>query len=286
MDIAPIALDISHHNDVANGGFNAMREFGVRGIIHKATQGTSFVDGDFAKRGQEAISAGLLWGAYHFGDSSDPGDQALNFLAAAKPGVDTMVALDLEPNRGKTMSIAQAVIFLDVVAQKLGRPAVLYAGFYMLDGKMADDQARYLSQHRLWLAAYNNAPKTPKPWTEPWLWQFSGDGRNAHGIRVPGVSLGVDMNSFGGSLDELEQSWAAPAAAAPSSRTDARGQIPRLQAMLATSGFSPGGIDGVVGPRTVKAVQRWGGMSGRDVDGIVGPKTRPILERAIKTATT
>lgn len=285
MGIAPVVLDISHHNEVAAGGFRAMREFGVRGIIHKATQGTSFVDPDFAKRGPQAVDVGLLWGAYHFGDSSNPADQAVHFLKAAKPGKDALVALDLEPNGAKTMSVAQAVVFLDVVAQKLGRPAALYAGFYTLDGHMTDEQARYLGQHRLWLAAYNKAPKTPKPWSAPWLWQFSGDGRNANGIVVPGVSLGVDMNTFGGSLAELERTWASDGRDAPPPQ-DGPSPIARLQAMLATAGFSPGAIDGVIGPRTVKAVQRWGGFKPRDVDGVVGPKTRPVLERAIATATT
>lgn len=286
VQVAPVVIDISHHNDVAKDGFKAMREFGVRGIIHKATQGMSFVDPDFAKRRPPAREAGLLWGAYHFGDSSDPAEQALHFLEAAKPGKDELIALDLEPNGAKTMSTAQAVTFLDVVAQRIGRPAALYAGFYTLDGRMTDEQARYLGQHRLWLAAYNKAPKTPKPWTSPWLWQFSGDGRNANGIVVPGVSLGVDMNAFGGSLDELESSWAASSAADPTPARDARAVIKALQAMLATAGFSPGKIDGLVGPATVKAVQRWGGFVGRDVDGIVGPKTRPILQRAIALATT
>jgi lysozyme len=282
--IAPVVLDISHHNDVARDGFKAMREFGVRGVIHKASQGIGFVDGDYAKRRSTAIDAGLLWGAYHFGDSSDPAEQAVRFIDAAKPDKDTLLALDLEPNSTKTMSIAQAVIFLDAVAQKVGRPAALYAGFYTLDGKMTPEQARYLGQHRLWLAAYNKNPKTPKPWTAPWLWQFSGDGRNANGIVVPGVSLGVDMNTFGGPIEDLDRTWASTSATSPV--TDTRGIGERLQAMLATAGFSPGPIDGIVGPATIKAVQRWGGLRGRDVDGIVGPKTRPILQRAVSTATT
>lgn len=284
MEISPVVLDISHHNDVAAGGFGAMREFGVRGIIHKATQGTTYTDPMFARRAPSAVEAGMLWGAYHFGDSSNPADQAAHFLDVAKPGKSDLVALDLEPNGSRTMTTAQAVIFLDAVAQKLGRPAALYAGFYTLDGHMTDEQARYLGQHRLWLAAYNKTPKTPKPWTSPWLWQFSGDGRNSNGIVVPGVSRGVDMNAFGGTIAELERTWASDGLAAPA--RDEPNQIALLQAMLATAGFSPGAIDGIAGPRTVKAVQMWGGLRGRDVDGIIGPRTRPILERAISTATT
>jgi hypothetical protein len=30
----------------------------------------------------------------------------------------------------------------------------------------------------------------------PWLWQFSGDGVNDHGIKVPGIHGQIDMNSF------------------------------------------------------------------------------------------
>lgn len=286
MEISPVVLDLSHHNDVSKGGFGAMREFGVRGIIHKATQGLDYVDKTFEDRRADAISAGLLWGAYHFGDDSDSEKQARHFVESCKPENDTLVALDIEPNGEHSMTIAQGQVFLETVAQELGRAAVVYAGFYTLDGHMTESQTSYFGQHRLWLASYNSAPKTPKAWQAPWLWQFSGDGRNSHGIRVPGVSLGVDMNTFGGSLDELAQSWADPAAVKPETEADAHTAIVLLQAMLSTAGFSPGPIDGLLGPQTVRAVQRWGGLSGKNVDGIVGPQTRPILERAARLSKT
>lgn len=207
-------LDLSHHNDGPRGGpidFAAIAAFGVRGIIHKASQGTANVDRMYAIRRPAAIAAGCLWGAYHFADGSDPQAQARHFLEAAAPDDQTLMALDYEPNGQSTMDLEGARAFLEVLDRELGRKAVIYSG-NLIKETLEDDDDGFFGSHRLWLAQYGNNPKWPAAWSAPWLHQFSGDGVNNHGIIVPGINAAiagkVDMNSFAGSDDELAASWA------------------------------------------------------------------------------
>jgi peptidoglycan hydrolase-like protein with peptidoglycan-binding domain/DNA invertase Pin-like site-specific DNA recombinase len=53
-----------------------------------------------------------------------------------------------------------------------------------------------------------------------------------------------------------------------------------LQRRLRTLGLRPGSVDGLFGPQTKAAVERFQHAAGLQVDGIVGPQTRGILRRA------
>jgi lysozyme len=215
MTINLKVLDLSHHNDGPNGGpidFDRIASFGINGIIHKATQGTAMVDKMFAPRKQAVLRANLLWGAYHFGDSSDPSDQAAHFLDVVGSDETTLVALDFEPNGNNTMSLDGAREFLHAIEKSLGRKAVLYSG-NLIKETLGNDSDKYLSDHRLWLAQYGPVPKVPAAWDSPWLWQFSGDGINNHGIKIPGVNASqasqLDMNSYDGDDETLASDWAS-----------------------------------------------------------------------------
>lgn len=215
MTISLKVLDLSHHNAGIHGGdidFAAIAAFGIKGVILKSSQGTTNVDRTYAARFAAARAAGLLVGAYHFADASPPDDQVDHFLQAASPDINTLMALDYEPNAGNQMSLQGARNFLHLIEASLGRKAVLYSG-NLIKEQLGDGADAYLGQHRLWLAHYNDHPKWPKAWGAPWLHQFSGDGVNNHGIVVPGVLASdaskLDMNSFPGTDDELTAQWAS-----------------------------------------------------------------------------
>jgi lysozyme len=212
-------LDLSHHNCGPSGDpddpidFAKVAAFGVKGIIHKASQGTGVVDHKYAERRQDALDAGLLWGAYHFATGDDVDAQVAWFLKCAKPDVSTLLALDHEPNGGNELDLAGARAFLESGSgQDGGRELVIYSGNLikeqMARGLSAADR-EFFAGHRLWLCEYGPRAILPPAWSSYWLWQFSGDGTATHGIVVPGIFAGgkVDMNTFDGSDDELAAQW-------------------------------------------------------------------------------
>src|SRR5262245_65270096 len=94
-------IDLSHWNTVSS--WPAIAASGIVGVIHKVTEGTSYVDDTYRQRRQQALDAGLLWGAYHFANGEDPQVQAAHFLEYAAPDPATLLVLDLEENpSGKT----------------------------------------------------------------------------------------------------------------------------------------------------------------------------------------
>src|SRR4051812_32094791 len=100
-------VNLSHY-DEARPHFAEMKSEGITGVIHEATYPIRNVDSAYGARQGEAIRSGLLWGAYHFADATDPVAQADHFLtvvarewressaAQSSPGV--LLVLDFEKN--------------------------------------------------------------------------------------------------------------------------------------------------------------------------------------------
>lgn len=206
MKINRMVIDISTYNDVKD--FAAAKAAGIVGVIHKASEGRTFVDRTYARHREMAKEAGLLWGAYHFANDGDVIQQVNNFIDSAKPEVTTLMALDYEPNGNHTMSLKQARQFMEMAELKLGRKLVLYSGNLIKEqlGSVAD---MFWAKRRLWLAQYSNNWKCQISWDKPWLWQYS-DGENGPGPHtVPGISGAVDCNSYDGTVEQLAKEWAS-----------------------------------------------------------------------------
>lgn len=212
-DINLAVVDLNHFDSITD--LDQAKAFGIKGMIHKASEGATFKDPTYADRRADAIKAGLLWGAYHFGTNAPVQDQVTNFLSTAKPTVDTLVALDFEPNAttpSNTMTLDQAREFLTLVGQKLNRKPVLYSGGLIKDllGNQVD---AFFGSHRLWLAEFNKEPTLPASWTKLWLWQYAGDGQGRDPKTVPGISGNdkkqLDCDHYGGTDEQLAAEWAS-----------------------------------------------------------------------------
>src|SRR5256885_2404532 len=134
-------VNMSHY-DLMRPDFVAMKSEGVLGIIHEASFPRYERDWRYAERQLQAMRAGLLWGAYHFADGTDPIRQADHFLSVvasshplvttpvqeekSRPGV--LLVLDFEQNhyRGGNMSVGQAVAFAQRIKERTG----VYPGIY------------------------------------------------------------------------------------------------------------------------------------------------------------
>jgi len=64
-------VNLSHY-DLMRPDFAAMKSEGIVGVIHEATYPRLDRDAQYAARQQAATQAGLLWGAYHYADATDP----------------------------------------------------------------------------------------------------------------------------------------------------------------------------------------------------------------------
>jgi lysozyme len=219
----PRVVDISHHNTVVD--LHATAAAGVWGVIHKATQGAGYRDPTYAQRRQPAADAGMLWGAYHFGDNSDPAAQVASFLNYAQPGNDTLLVLDYEDHpsgKSRTMRPTQMVAFLREIERRTGRKAALYSGNRIKEDIHAlsiPDRA-YVCEHPLWLCQYGPKPSLPMGFTRSFLWQYTDGqvGPQPHGI--PGIKGLVDLNVFNGTREDLESVWIAPFGTAPEANAD------------------------------------------------------------------
>ena len=209
---ALLVVDMFHGTTVTS--FPDARNAGLVGIIHKASQGAGYTDPRYGERRGPARAAGLLWGAYHFA-TGDPVDaQIENFMNAAAPDGDTLIALDFEPNGagGGTMSLSQARDFLGKLGNRLGRKPVFYSGA-LIKEQLGNTVDAFFGGHRMWLAQYGPTPKVQKSWQSYWLWQYSGDGfgpgpQTCAGI--PGNAAGkIDCNTYAGSPGQLTAEWAS-----------------------------------------------------------------------------
>jgi lysozyme len=225
-DFANSVLSLSHY-DCQSLDFNLLRRGGVEGVIHEATFPANDSDGKYFTRQNEAANAGILWGAYHYGNGSDPARQADHFLDVVRSdwrqgggrldGV--LLVLDAEKNShypGGSMEVHQAVEFLRRVHQITGVYPGLYSGEYWLqrvfDSPSVDASSReILAKSWLWIANYHKPPKATAPWPNWTLWQYTGDGVCGlpHSTFPTGVANlhRIERTVFSGSNTALRGFW-------------------------------------------------------------------------------
>lgn len=196
-------VDLSHHNVIPDS-LHDLRAAGVWGVIHKATEGTSFKDSKLDARYHLTKDAGLLWGAYHFLRPGDMAKQAQFFVETMLPYTDdkTLFACDFEVSG---IMLHEVDNFMDAVELRTGRSCVLYSGHSLKDAIIAGQAPVDLNERRLWLAQYSASPTLPKGWSSYWLWQYSDQGI------VSGVTPPTDVNAFQGTIDDLEKTWSGRA---------------------------------------------------------------------------
>lgn len=215
-------LDLYHgDNREQVPDFTALRHANILACIHKASQGINYKDDTYAARRAAAEKAGMLFGAYHFLDSSDATKQAEHFLTCCdwKNGAPLALVVDYEKSRNLP-SLSQLLTFMSVVDQETDHSCICYSGDLIREtlrpnvgGHIAQDMIGhedFFRKHRLWLAEYGPHENIPWPWNASlqkddapgvWLWQFSATGRE------PPIVGAVDLNFFDGTEDELRAKW-------------------------------------------------------------------------------
>ena len=221
-------INLSHY-DLMHPDFAAMKSEGIVGVIHEATYPRFDRDAQYAARQHAAARAGLLWGAYHYADATDPVRQADHFLSivsgawsqsdpVSRPA-GVLLVLDFEKNGhypGGTMRADQAVAFVERIRERTGEYPGLYSGEYHLrqvlnSPKVTTAQRAMLTKCWLWIANYHYQPRATAPWDFWHLWQYCGDGkcdlpRAAYPTSIANVRK-AERNIFRGSASALEDFW-------------------------------------------------------------------------------
>jgi lysozyme len=189
----PSVIDISHWQTVSPG-FEPAKAEGIVGVIHKLTEGSSYVDDTVDARAFLAREADLLFGVYHFVRPGSMSQQAKFF-------VDTANKLNLDEDGELLYALDQAIEFLEAVAELTGKSPVLYSG-HVIKEQLDKEVDLRIYDYRLWLAQYSSSPELPKGYDSYWLWQYTDKGQ------LPGIAPAVDLNQyFGDSLDDLREEW-------------------------------------------------------------------------------
>lgn len=160
----------------------------------KATEGSWLKDPEFEKNWENARSAGIIRGAYHFFlPDISPRDQALRFTKTVRlRSGDLPPVVDVEETRGmaKTQIQKNTKIFLDLLEKAYKVRPILYTNkdFYKRHFAGHEDFKGY----RFWIAHYHVAD-FDMPSDEKWhFWQHSDRGT------VNGINERVDFNVFNG----------------------------------------------------------------------------------------
>jgi lysozyme len=220
-------VNLSHY-DLMRPDFIRMKAEGIVGIIHEASYPRFDRDGYYRGRQQAAVQAGLLWGAYHYGDATDPVRQAdhfLNTVADSYPHITGMrpspvlLVLDFEKNGhypGGTMRVDQAAAFAQRIYERTGKYPGIYSNEYRIQQVLNDravslPQKRILTRCWLWIANYHYEPRGTGLWSHWHLWQYTGDGkcdlpRNGFPKSVANMRK-AERNIFRGTRAELESFW-------------------------------------------------------------------------------
>lgn len=180
-------VDISHHQ-AGSLDLAAAKRRGLKWLYHKATEGDTYTDPNYARRRTEAEKAGVPFGAYHFArpERGDAAAEARRFLAVAKPKPgDLRPALDLETTEGLSLTEIRtwAAVWIAAVTKATGHKPVVYTPY---DLGAADDGCV------IWRPRYNS---TNTPPVLKWdVWQFSN---GVAGVPNQFAGFGhVDLNTM------------------------------------------------------------------------------------------
>ncbi len=223
-------VNMSHY-DMMRPDFVGMKSEGVIGVIHEASFPRFERDSRYTERQVQAMRAGLLWGAYHFADGTDPIRQADHFLSVVasshpsvsgpaqeeknRPGV--LLVLDFEKNHyhGGNMTVGQAAAFAQRIKERTGVYPGIYGSEYRLRQMFSGvngAQRAVLSNCWLWVANYHAQPGGIAPFGNWNLWQYTGDGkcglrpRNAFPVGVANMRK-AERNIFNGNNVSLQNFW-------------------------------------------------------------------------------
>ena len=177
---------------------------GARFAIAKVSEGTTFLDSQYATNKQQADSLGLPFTGYHFAQpDASAGDAVAEadwFVANAQlTGKSLVPVLDLEASNGLSVKklTRWTKDWLNEVQAQLGVKAIIYTNTPFWKTFLGNTTWFADNGYRLWIAHWTSAAQPTLPasnwgghsWT---LWQYTNAGS------VDGIDGNVDQDRYRG----------------------------------------------------------------------------------------
>lgn len=192
-------VDVSYHNGTID--WAKVKAAGNEFAFVRISDGTGFHDPQFATNWAGAHAVGMVRGIYQFfRPSQDVAAQADMVIAAAgrpAPG-DLPPVIDVEAtgNLSPASVAAKVRTWVDRVKAGTGVDPIVYTGKFFWRDQVGGPTS--FAGNPLWIAQYTTlCPDLTSPWDTWAFWQYSDKGS------VPGISGGIDVDRFNGTLDEL-----------------------------------------------------------------------------------
>lgn len=197
----PVVVDISHYQPDPIDWVK-LKDSGTIGVIHKATQGTSYVDNKLFSRASAAMKAGLCWSTYHFLEAGSIQAQMDHYLKTIDPRKGERVCIDHEEKA--TLAELEDAVRL-ILQDRPDLQITIYSG-HLIKDQLGNNRSALLAERTsLWLAQYTSGtPSWPKATWPQWsLWQYTDKGSAA------GINGNVDSNKWNGDPANIA-AWFGP----------------------------------------------------------------------------
>lgn len=190
-----VGIDVSKHNGTID--FDSVAKNGVRFVIIKASEHTSFVDSKFKDNHRNATAAGLKVGAYHFFRKKFNGDEQARHFLATVGNLELQLPLVIDVEDASNDEVSDEVArqnLADMIGslRKNGITPIFYTNG---DGYRKYYKGRY-DDLPLWLCSFSHPDSILDHGHV--IQQYS------HWGRMNGMTGDVDLNIFIGSEKDWE----------------------------------------------------------------------------------
>ncbi len=188
-------IDVSVYQ--GNINYERVKAHGIEVVYIRAGEGYDYIDPYFEQNYENALSAGLKIGYYHYitaSNTTEAETQAEFFYSLIKDKtIDCYPAMDFEafPELSNAEINEIALTYLETLSRLLGYSAAIYTDVNNIE-TLWDSS---LSQYPLWVAEYGTGmPRSIGDWAEWSGFQYSGMGN------VSGIDGYVDLDYFKDSI--------------------------------------------------------------------------------------
>jgi peptidoglycan hydrolase-like protein with peptidoglycan-binding domain len=257
--------------------------------VAKATEGTGYVNPDYAAAKVRAANAGAYFCAYHFLRAGNGAAQAQHAFTTVGSDVPLMIDFEPEYNPDGTLAsapqISDAVAFINEYRSLGGKTYLLYLPHWYWQGDLGSVSLGPVIDLGMLLVSsdYTTYSDTGPGWAAyggmtPVIWQYTSSA-TLNGVK------NVDMNAYKGTLADFQAQASTGAqiqggsgsTSEPTLSEGATGAaVKTLQTRLNVWGAKLT-VDGDFGPATLAAVKAFQTQQHLTVDGVVGPQTWAAL---------